>query len=178
MTPWSVRVRFVKAIYPVTSLAAVRYTLCKSVILSPSIMRQSWCIVGFDPALNLINFAVRFSSFPVTLRPDFWVMAVPYGAWRSRSLDTPQSLWLLWTCDQPDAETSPWQHTTHNRQTSVPSAGFEPTVPANERPQTHVLDCAATGIGLAVRMLYLNVPVSERYQELTTWHLVRSKYGL
>jgi hypothetical protein len=26
-------------------------------------------------------------------------------------------------------------------------AGFEPTIPANERPQTHALDCAATGIG-------------------------------
>jgi hypothetical protein len=26
-------------------------------------------------------------------------------------------------------------------------AGFEPTVPASERPQTHALDRAATGIG-------------------------------
>jgi len=28
-------------------------------------------------------------------------------------------------------------------------AGFEPTIPANERPQTHALDRAATGIGIS-----------------------------
>jgi hypothetical protein len=38
-------------------------------------------------------------------------------------------------------------HNTHNRQTSIPSVGFEPTIPANERPQTHVLDRTASGIG-------------------------------
>ena len=38
-------------------------------------------------------------------------------------------------------------HNTHNRQTSKPLTGFEPTIPASERPQTHALDCAATGIG-------------------------------
>jgi hypothetical protein len=44
--------------------------------------------------------------------------------------------------------------TTHNtlkRQPSMPPAGFEPTVPASERPQIHALDRAATGIGLFVR---------------------------
>jgi hypothetical protein len=29
----------------------------------------------------------------------------------------------------------------------MPPAGFESTIPASERPQTHVLDRAATGIG-------------------------------
>jgi hypothetical protein len=29
----------------------------------------------------------------------------------------------------------------------MPPAGFEPTIPASERPHTHVLDRAATGIG-------------------------------
>jgi hypothetical protein len=29
--------------------------------------------------------------------------------------DTPQSLGLLWTSDQPDPETSTWQHTTISR---------------------------------------------------------------
>jgi hypothetical protein len=33
------------------------------------------------------------------------------------------------------------------RQTSMPPAGFEPAIPASERPQTHALDRAATGIG-------------------------------
>jgi len=38
-------------------------------------------------------------------------------------------------------------HNTHKRQTSMPPAGFEPSFPASERPQTHALDQAATGIG-------------------------------
>ena len=39
-------------------------------------------------------------------------------------------------------------HTTHNRQTSMPPVGFEPTAPAGERPQTYALDRVATGTGL------------------------------
>jgi hypothetical protein len=38
-------------------------------------------------------------------------------------------------------------HNTHKKQTSMSPAGFEPTIPASERPQTHALDRAATGIG-------------------------------
>jgi hypothetical protein len=41
-------------------------------------------------------------------------------------------------------------HNTHKRKTSMPPTGFEPTIPASERPQTHVLDRAATGIGCYV----------------------------
>jgi hypothetical protein len=37
-------------------------------------------------------------------------------------------------------------HNTHNRQTSMPPSGFEPTIPASERPQTHTVDRAAIGI--------------------------------
>ena len=32
-------------------------------------------------------------------------------------------------------------------------AGFEPAIPACERPQTHALDRAATGIGLVTHYL-------------------------
>ena len=38
-------------------------------------------------------------------------------------------------------------HNTHNRQTSMPPVGFEPTISAGERPQTYALDRAATGTG-------------------------------
>jgi hypothetical protein len=38
-------------------------------------------------------------------------------------------------------------HNTHNRQASMPPVGFEPTISADERPQTHVLDRATTGTG-------------------------------
>jgi hypothetical protein len=70
---------------------------------------------------------------------------------RSHS-DTPHSVGLLWTSDQPDAGTSTWQHNTRKRQTSMPSMGFEPAIPASERPQTHALGRAATGSGYLVRI--------------------------
>ena len=38
-------------------------------------------------------------------------------------------------------------HNTHNRQTSMPPVGFEPTISTGERPQTYALDSAATGTG-------------------------------
>jgi len=60
---------------------------------------------------------------------------------------TPQSVIPLWTSDHPDAETSTSQHKTFTSdRLTYPPAGFEPAIPASERPQTHPLDCAATGI--------------------------------
>ena len=62
--------------------------------------------------------------------------------------DTPHSVGLLWTSDRPEAETSTCTtHNTRKRQTTVPPAGFESTIPASERPQTHALDRPASGIG-------------------------------
>ena len=75
---------------------------------------------------------------------------------RSHS-DTLLSVGLLWTGDQPDAETSIFLsiHNTHNR-TSMHQAGFEPTIPASERPQTRALDRAATGfITYVILLLYI-----------------------
>jgi len=64
---------------------------------------------------------------------------------------TTQTVGLLWTSDQPNAETSTLQNTTHKRPTTMIPAGFEPTIPASERPQTHALERAATGIGAYIR---------------------------
>ena len=38
--------------------------------------------------------------------------------------------------------------TQHSQETGILSAGFEPTFPASERPQTHALEPTATGIGV------------------------------
>ena len=38
-------------------------------------------------------------------------------------------------------------HNNHNRHTSMPPTGFEPTISAGERPQTYALDRMATGTG-------------------------------
>ena len=38
-------------------------------------------------------------------------------------------------------------HYTHNRQTSMPPVGFEPTISAGDMPKTYALDRAADGTG-------------------------------
>jgi hypothetical protein len=62
---------------------------------------------------------------------------------RSNS-DTLQSVGLLWTSDQPVAQTSTLQRTTHNRQISIPQPWFEPTIPAGELLQNHAWDRVTT----------------------------------
>ena len=47
-------------------------------------------------------------------------------------------------------------HNAHNRQTSMPPVGFEPTISAGERPQTYALDRAATGTGILYAIWLLN----------------------
>ena len=41
-------------------------------------------------------------------------------------------------------------HNIHTKQISTPLAGFEPAIPAIERPQTYVLESAATALQLGI----------------------------
>jgi hypothetical protein len=60
--------------------------------------------------------------------------------------NTTHSVGLLWTRDQPNAQTSTWQHTTlATDRHSCPRNKFEPAIPACDRPRTHDLEFAATG---------------------------------
>ena len=69
--------------------------------------------------------------------------------------DTSQSVGLLWTSDQPNAEIS--DITQHSQQTSMPLEGFEPTIQASERPQTRTLGRAATGIALLYSLRFRTI---------------------
>jgi hypothetical protein len=64
---------------------------------------------------------------------------------------------LLWTSDQPVAETSTCTG-QHNIQTSMPRVGFEPATPATKQPQTYALDRAATGISWKYLHFGFNCP--------------------
>jgi hypothetical protein len=55
---------------------------------------------------------------------------------------TPLDEWSAWRRDLYLTTNN-----THKRQISTPAVEFEPVFPANERPQTHTLDLAATGMG-------------------------------
>jgi len=70
----------------------------------------------------------HFRDFKVTLRHTT-LSRTPLDEWSGRRTD----LYLT-------------THNTHKTQTSLTPAGFEPAIPASERPQTHVLGGAATGI--------------------------------
>ena len=73
-------------------------------------------------------------------------MTSPEVASRSHSLDTPNSVELPYTSDQPDSQTSTWQHTT----ILFALAEFEPTIAASERPQTHALDLAGSATEISM----------------------------
>ena len=53
----------------------------------------------------------------------------------------------LGQCMVSRRELYPTKQNTHNRQTNIPPAEFEPAITASERPQAHALDRAATGFG-------------------------------
>ena len=53
----------------------------------------------------------------------FRVMFCSYGTLRSHSLDTPRSVGLLWTSDQPDAEASLPDNTQNSLETNIYAPG-------------------------------------------------------
>ena len=71
----------------------------------------------------------HYRGFTITLRHST-LGRTPLDEWSARRRD----LYLT-------------THNTHNRQTSIPLAKFEPTIPESERPQTHALARSATGVG-------------------------------
>jgi hypothetical protein len=83
------------------------------------------------------------NSFTGAYSPG-WTFDLPFGVSWSHTIR--HTVGLLWTSDQPFAETSTYTR-QHNRQTSMPPAWFEPATQATKRPQIYALDRAATGIG-------------------------------
>ena len=61
--------------------------------------------------------------------------------------NTPHSVGLLWTIDQPDADRPLPDKTKHSQETDIHSyAGIRTRNPSNERPEAHALNRAAIGI--------------------------------
>jgi hypothetical protein len=90
------------------------------------------------PACSAVPQPTALPRTPITLRRTIFSRTPLHeGSPRRRDL-------YLTTC------------TTEKGQTSMPPTGFEPAIPASERPQTHALDSVATGIG------YMKVYSAER----------------
>ena len=59
------------------------------------------------------------------------------------------------------------KHSIYKRETSMPPAGFEPTIPASERRQTYTLDSAETRIGLL--MFEKSILMQRKRNEWNSW---------
>ena len=84
----------------------------------------------------------RVSSFTRFLDHTQWSTTVgrtPLDEWSARRRD----LYLT-------------THSTHNKQTSMPLVGFEPTISAGKRLQTYALDCTATATSISIEGITVN----------------------
>jgi hypothetical protein len=107
------------------------------------------CVFFFSVHMHFVSvgrviFLVRGSKARSGSRSHFWGFTITLrritlgGTLLDEWLARRRELYLTTT------------HNIHKRQTSMPVAGFEPVIPAKERPQPHTLDCAASGIGVEV----------------------------
>jgi hypothetical protein len=120
----------------------------------------SFKVTKYDLATTYLDTLVLFSLkgifYSMVRQPIVDQGLLIVEASRSHT-HTTHSVGLLWTSDQPDAQTATYKtHNTHKRQTSMPPAGFEPAIPTSERPQTHALDGATTGIGIVDGDAHMN----------------------
>jgi hypothetical protein len=98
---------------------------------------------GQSPALHLHSESQKFFSW---IHSPFWASDSSF----SRPHDHTQTHHTRY--GSPGRVISPTQrplpdNTKHSQETDRHPAVFEPAIPASERPQTHALDSADTGIG-------------------------------
>jgi len=87
---------------------------------------------------SLLFHSIFFLFISCGAATRFWVMASLYRALGSHTLNARNSVWLLWTCDQPETETS--DNTRQSQETNIDAlAGCEPAIPSSERSQTQAL---------------------------------------
>ena len=124
---------FNRRIYP--NIPPLSLSRCLSLSLSLSHIHDttqsldSNSVFYFDLNCHVVYLLQRSpnSSACFILAPHSWGFEVTYS-------DAPQSVGLPWTRGQLVTESSAWQHTQHSQQTSMPPVGFEPSMPAGERP--------------------------------------------
>jgi hypothetical protein len=104
---------------------------------------------GNSPALRAVQFFLSHGS-TAPVGQDLLIVQV------SRSHSARRTTLGRTTLDERSARRRDLYlttHNSHNRQTSMPPAAFEPTIPVSERPQTHAL--AARPLGSAYGLIPL-----------------------
>ena len=112
------------------------------------------CISFRDAPAPSATGPFRYWGFTITLRHTT-LGRTPLDKWSALRID----LYLT-------------THNTHDRQRSVFLTGFDPAVPASERPQTHALDHAAASIGERKYILKWNYVwnISNKYRHKIVWN--------
>jgi hypothetical protein len=99
-----------------------------------------------EPIIMCSNFLhILQLFFSVAQQPKSGLDRLIVEVSRSYTIRHTRTIRLLWTSDQPVAETA--TYTTHNRRTSMPLVGFETAILAIKQMQTYALDCKSNGIG-------------------------------
>ena len=116
----------------------------------------------------------------MALRPNAGHGLLSLEVSRSHSLDAPYSVGLLWTSDQPDAETSTWHHTTLTTDIHAPGG-----IRTHNLSRRAALDRSATGtcfyvIGLQNCYFYQHSSMWTFSGYVTAsimWSLLQEKYS-
>ena len=92
-----------------------------------------------------------FCTTPLSIQTPTKVNFFPHGATAPNGPGPPHyrsfTVTLRASLDEGSDRFKDVSDSTHKTQTSVPLAGFEPTIPTSERSKTHALDRVATGTG-------------------------------
>jgi len=107
-----------------------------SFAIHSSLQRPKWAWTTED----IVNFFGHNS--PQWARASSFLMFLDHTQRRNTVGRTPMD---EWSARRRDLYLT--THETHDRQTSMPPVGFEPTISTGERPQAYDLDSAATGTG-------------------------------
>ena len=136
-------------------LTWTKFSLClrMSVVFTKGACTPATCsnlMVSFDTFIYSCLFVCLFVWF-YGVRASQWAMASSstrflYHTQRHTTVD--RTALDKWSASLRDLYLT--THNTHNRETSMPPAGFEPTISAAERPQTYTLDRTVTGAGLFI----------------------------
>jgi len=120
--------------------AAATAAVLVLVVVGVVIKVKSVLFVNLYASERKTNYKTRKSTIFYSCGPatrDFAITLVGHVTLYSTPLDE---------CSARRTDLHLTKHNTHKRQTSMPQAGFETTIPASERQQAHALDRAANGI--------------------------------
>ena len=125
--------------------AQIVYKFRRNPVACPWGFRSAKWGLGVFHKLLLVTalfFSFLWRCDPTRIMASSFLMFLDHKQRRSTVGRTPLD---VWSARRRDLYLT--THNTHNRQTSMPPVGFEPTISAGERPKTHALDRAATGTG-------------------------------